>query len=451
MKAKRAKARNVKEPRACAWVSIKRLLQSVLVLLVLTFLVFLVIHLLPGDPLLLYTGQSNAATLSTEQLHSLRAEYGLDKPLLVQYFVWIYNVLHGDMGKSIFYNDKVSTLIIQRMPVTIHLGLTAILIGAIVGITFGVICALRRGKWIDSLLTFIANIGITAPGFWVGILMIYLFPSSCIGCLPMAIPRPFRISGKKVMVIGGGPAGMEAARTLAERGHETSLYEKSDKLGGQWKLVSINYLSTGMRKAGVKVFLNREVTAAMVEEMKPDVAVVATGSDPVPLHVPGADGKNVVQATGVLAGNIELGNEVVIIGGRLVGLTTALFLAEQGKKVSVITRNKIARGLMHNTKMVFHEYLLKNNVRLFPNCTPESITENGVNCWWDSGEPPEKDNIFFFLKADNVVLAVGAVNNYRLGDLITGIVPETYKIGDCSGKRSVFAAMREGSEIARKI
>jgi len=154
---------------------IKRLLQSILVLFVLTFLVFLVIHLLPGDPLLLYTGQSTAASLTPEQLHNLRVEYGLDKPLLVQYFVWIYNVFQGDMGKSIFYNDKVSTLLAQRMPVTIHLGLTAILIGAIVGITFGVICALRRGKLIDSLLTFIANIGITAPGFWVGILMIYLF------------------------------------------------------------------------------------------------------------------------------------------------------------------------------------------------------------------------------------------------------------------------------------
>lgn len=154
---------------------IKRLLQSILVLFVLTFLVFLVIHLLPGDPILLYTGQSEAASLTPEQLHNLRVEYGLDKPLLVQYFVWIYNVFQGDMGKSIFYNDKVSTLLIQRMPVTIHLGLTAVLIGAIVGITFGVICALRRGKLIDSLLTFIANIGITAPGFWVGILMIYLF------------------------------------------------------------------------------------------------------------------------------------------------------------------------------------------------------------------------------------------------------------------------------------
>ena len=265
---------------------------------------------------------------------------------------------------------------------------------------------------------------------------------------------------KKVMVIGGGPAGMEAARNLAERGHEVSLYEKSAKLGGQWKLVAnqlseeqnlINYLATGMKKAGVKVSLNQEVNTQVVQKARPDAVIVAAGSTSSTLDVLGADGKNVVQATDVLAGGIKVGQNVVVIGGRLVGLSVALYLAEQGKNVSVITRSQIGRGLIGNQKRTLIEFLVGHGVRLFPNATPERITENGVNVWWNVGQPPARDNVFFFLPANTVVLAVGAESNNQLVEKLSGLVPEVYPIGDCAGKRSIFAAIRGGAEVGTKI
>jgi peptide/nickel transport system permease protein len=92
----------------------------------------------------------------------------------LQYFDWLWGVFHGNLGKSVFYRDDVANIIKHRLPVTIHLGAVSMIISSVLGITFGVICAFRRGKWIDSVLTVLANIGITVPSFWVGILLIYL-------------------------------------------------------------------------------------------------------------------------------------------------------------------------------------------------------------------------------------------------------------------------------------
>jgi NADPH-dependent glutamate synthase beta subunit-like oxidoreductase len=114
---------------------------------------------------------------------------------------------------------------------------------------------------------------------------------------------------KKVMVIGGGPGGMEAACTLAERGHEVSLYEKSDKLGGQWAVLSsflpaegrlIDYLSHRMKRLGVNVHMKPDHNRQYVYDVQPDAVVVATGSLPSSLNVPGINGKNVVYANDVL-------------------------------------------------------------------------------------------------------------------------------------------------------
>jgi peptide/nickel transport system permease protein len=162
---------------------VRRLLIGVVILLLVTILVFLIMRLLPGDPLMLFISQRNLGTLTLEQLAELRHQYGLDQPLAMQYINWLGGVFHGDLGQSIFYSQDVSYIISQRMPITIYLGALSFVISTILGVLFGVICALRRGTWIDNLVTIFANLGITVPTFWVGILLIYLF-SLKLGWLP---------------------------------------------------------------------------------------------------------------------------------------------------------------------------------------------------------------------------------------------------------------------------
>jgi peptide/nickel transport system permease protein len=162
---------------------IRRLLMGLVVLIIVSVLIFGILHLLPGDPLMLYIGSNEITTMSTDQIDQLRHQYGLDRPLVIQYFNWMGGILRGDLGTSVYYKVNVGTLITERLPVTFFLGLLSFCLSSILGITFGVICALRRGKWPDIVVTILANIGITAPAFWVGILLIY-FLSLKLNILP---------------------------------------------------------------------------------------------------------------------------------------------------------------------------------------------------------------------------------------------------------------------------
>ena len=150
---------------------------GLVVILIVTILVFCLIRLLPGDPLLVYLTQQqfNDAAFDPAQLALLQHRFGLDKPLPVQYINWVRDMFHGDFGESITLQQPVSRLIAKRLPVTLHISIIAALFATIVGISFGTICALRRGTWLDTVLTFLANIGITVPSFWAAILLIYLF------------------------------------------------------------------------------------------------------------------------------------------------------------------------------------------------------------------------------------------------------------------------------------
>jgi 2-enoate reductase len=254
------------------------------------------------------------------------------------------------------------------------------------------------------------------------------------------------------MVVGGGLAGMEAARTLAQRGHDVTLYEKEGQLGGQWNIVSsyqpevaalTRYLSRGLDKAGVKVFLNTKVDRKVMEKADPEAVVVATGAVPVIPEVPGIGGDNVVLAWDVLRGRVQVGKEVVVIGGQTTALEAACLLAEQGKKVSVVGMREVASRVNWFLRWALKERLIKNGVYLYPGTTLHSISERGVSVL-------DKRQMLF-LKADTVVLAAGSMSENELAKQMQGLVPDLYTIGDAIEPRDSMDAIHEGSKIGREI
>jgi peptide/nickel transport system permease protein len=155
---------------------IRRLIQGIVVLIIMTLIVFFAMRLLPGDPLTIFIGeQASSGSLSGAQLESLRHEYGLDKPLMIQYFDWFGGIFRGDLGTSIYYHEDVGKLLGERFPVTLHLGLVAFVIANVFGIILGLLAGIRRGTWLDTVSTTLANIGITIPVFWLAALLIYAF------------------------------------------------------------------------------------------------------------------------------------------------------------------------------------------------------------------------------------------------------------------------------------
>ena len=265
------------------------------------------------------------------------------------------------------------------------------------------------------------------------------------------------ISPKKVMVIGGGLAGMEAARVLAQRGHQTFLYEKESRLGGQWNIActqidkggfktTFDYLHQGLEKSGANIILNKEVTIEIVQKEKPDAVVLATGATPLILNVPGVNGKNVVQAIDVFVGKVQVGERVAVIGGRLRGMEVANMLAQQRKRVSIITMNRLGENgspLERNTYFELRQKLIEDRITIYAFSPVVEIRENGVYI--------DCDHELTFVPADTVILAVGAKPERRLLNELKDIVSEVYAIGDCVQPRYAKEAINEGAEIGRLI
>ena len=165
---------------------LRRLLWGFVIVTLVSLIVFFAIRLLPGDPLLIFMAQSQEmGTMSLEQIEALRAEYGLDKPIMVQYVNWVKDLLRGDLGLSIHYRENVGKLMLERLPVTLHLSLISLGISLPLGVLAGMLAALRRGTWIDNVVIVGSYIGIAIPVFWLGYMLILIFGLR-LGWLPIA-------------------------------------------------------------------------------------------------------------------------------------------------------------------------------------------------------------------------------------------------------------------------
>ena len=158
----------------------RRVIQTFAVLIIVTFIVFLLLYLIPGDPARTMLG----IEASAQDVAAFRSQLGLDRPMMVQFGSWLFHVLQGDLGRSIQFHQPVSHLISTRLPVTIYIGILALILSTILGVGAGVISAVRRGTVLDQAITVFANLGVAVPVFWLGILGIYLFALQ-LGWLPV--------------------------------------------------------------------------------------------------------------------------------------------------------------------------------------------------------------------------------------------------------------------------
>jgi 2,4-dienoyl-CoA reductase-like NADH-dependent reductase (Old Yellow Enzyme family)/thioredoxin reductase len=260
---------------------------------------------------------------------------------------------------------------------------------------------------------------------------------------------------KKVLVVGGGPAGMEAARVAALRGHQVMLYERENRLGGQLSLAAeppyksdlaifTDYQARQVRKAGVKIELKKGVDAALFSDLKPEVVILATGILPLIPQIPGINKDNVVTAEDVLSHKVKMGRRVIILGGGIVGCETALLLADQGKEVTVVEMlPAMATKMVPSIREALLGTLSSKGVLMLTGIRVEEITSSGMIFRDAEGKPQ-------VIEADNIVLAAGAVSNNQLAEELRGKA-EFYVIGDALEPRRIKEAISEGYHVGRKI
>lgn len=288
---------------------------------------------------------------------------------------------------------------------------------------------------------------------------------------------PMAEKPKKVYVIGGGVAGMCAAETAQRRGHDVTLFESSDVLGGNMRLAAfppgkgditnmIRSYIVKCEKAGVKIKMNTEVTPEMIKNDAPDAVVLATGSQTLVLpFIKGITAPEVVHGIDCLDGKRPIGKKVLVVGGGMVGAETAEFLAEQGHEVSIIEmRDAIGPDVIHEHRVFLMEGLEKYGVKQIVSAAVSEIFPDGVS--YKNAADKSDETLYEARGFDTVVLSMGFVSRYShmetaedgtktvvydFAEALKDIVPEVHVVGDAVRARRALDATKEAYDVAMKL
>ncbi|HOP48279.1 MAG TPA: FAD-dependent oxidoreductase [Desulfobacteraceae bacterium] len=263
-------------------------------------------------------------------------------------------------------------------------------------------------------------------------------------------------TAKKIMVIGGGPGGLNVAWVAARRGHDVHLFEKQKALGGQLIIGSITaykkelqslikFQKRQIEKYGVKCYLNTEASVDTVKEMNPDVVILATGSLPFIPDIKGINRDIVVPFNTILNGSDPLSKRTVLVGGGATGCEVAIHLSEKGCPVTIVEMlPDIGEGLETMTKKILVKNLINNNVQIMTEFKVTRVEDNGV---FVTG----KGNDEIFIEAERVVIAAGFRPENSLYEKVKNLGYEIHQIGDCLEPRSAKSAIYEGAVLGRSI